>query len=229
VFVVHSDERLAYERAQRIKAMDRVRGKLEKLQRRIATGKLHAADKIGAAAAAILTRNHGHRYFGWSYEDAAFRFFEHPVHFRREQAYEGEYVIQTEEPNLSAVDAVCLYKDLADVERCFANLKDVIDVRPIYHRTKDRVQAHIFVAALAHCCIGPSKTSSKLLHRSLRHQRLNRAQVGARRRHRSRQPNHQTIRHTRVSARRHRAPWAWHHRPRSAGSANPWPDLHVAM
>ena len=156
VFVVHSDERLAYERAQRTKAMDRVRGKLEKLQRRIAIGKLQAADKIGAAAATILMRNHGHRYFGWSYEDAVFRFFEHPVHFRREQAYEGKYVIQTEEPNLSAVDAVCLYKDLAEVERCFANLKDVIDVRPIYHQTKDRVQAHIFVAALAH-----------LLHRAI--------------------------------------------------------------
>jgi hypothetical protein len=33
VFVVHSEERLAYERAQRIKAMDRVRTRLEKLQR----------------------------------------------------------------------------------------------------------------------------------------------------------------------------------------------------
>jgi transposase len=156
VFVVHSDERLAYERGQRIRAMDRVRGKLEKLQRRIATGKLKAADKIGAAAAAILMRHHGHRYFGWSYEDETFRFFEHPLHFPREQAYEGKYVIQTEETNLSAVDAVRLYKELADVERCFANLKDVIDMRPIYHQTKERVQAHIFVAALAH-----------LLHRAL--------------------------------------------------------------
>jgi transposase len=156
VFVVHSDERLAYEKARRTKSMDRVRHKLEKLQKRIATGKLKAADKIGAAAAAILMRNHGHRYFGWTYQAGEFRFFEHPVHFRREQAYEGKYVIQTEELNLSAVDAVCLYKDLADVERCFANLKDVIDMRPIYHQTKDRVQAHIFVAALAH-----------LLHRAI--------------------------------------------------------------
>ena len=158
VFVVHSDERLAFERAQRVKAMDRVQRKLEKLQHRVATGKLKAADKIGAAAAATLMRDHGHRYFGWSYDAGEFRFFEHPVHFRREQAYEGKYIIQTEEPNLSAVDAVCLYKDLADVERCFANLKDVIDMRPIYHQTKDRVQAHIFVAALAH-----------LLHRAIEH------------------------------------------------------------
>src|SRR5205823_7203499 len=41
------------------------------------------------------------------------------VHFVREQAYEGKYVIQTEEPNLSAVEAVRLYKELSEVERAF--------------------------------------------------------------------------------------------------------------
>jgi hypothetical protein len=64
-----------------------------------------------------------------AYEDGAFRFFEHPVHFTREQAYEGKYVIQTEEQNLSAVDAVRLYKELSEVERTFADLKDVLDMR----------------------------------------------------------------------------------------------------
>ena len=131
VFVVHSEERLAYERAQRIKAMDRVRTRLEKLQQRIVAGRLKTAEKVGAAATRVLARNHGHRYYHWSYDDGVFRFFEHPVHFTREQAYEGKCVIQTEEPNLSAVDAVRLY------------------MRPIYHQTDERVQAHIFVAALA--------------------------------------------------------------------------------
>jgi transposase len=149
VFVIHSEERQAFERAHRTKAMERVRGRLEKLERRIAKGQLKAAEKVGAAAARVLSRNHGHRYYGWSYEDGVFRFFEHPVHFAREQAYEGKYVIQTEEPNLSAIDAVRLYKELSEVERSFANLKDVIDMRPIYHQTDDRVEAHIFVAALA--------------------------------------------------------------------------------
>jgi len=149
VFVVHSEEREAFERRHRIKAMERVRARLEKLERRIAKGKLKAPEKVGAAAARVLARNHGHRYYDWSYEDGVFRFFEHPVHFAREQAYEGKYVIQTEEANLSAVEAVRLYKELSDVERCFANLKDVIDMRPIYHRTAERVEAHIFVAALA--------------------------------------------------------------------------------
>jgi len=149
VFVVHSEERAAFEHTQRVKAMERVRARLTKLERRVATGRLKAPAKIGAAAARFLGDNHGHRYYDWSCADSMFSFFEHPVHFPRQQAYEGKYVIQTEEPDLSAVDAVRLYKELSEVERAFANLKDVIDLRPIYHRSDHRVEAHIFVAALA--------------------------------------------------------------------------------
>jgi transposase len=149
VFVVHSDERLAYERAQRLKAMERVRIHLAALERRVATGQLKDPAKIGAAAARILARFHGYRYYAWEAKTGRFRFFEHPVNLKREEAYEGKYVIQTEEPHLTPVEAVRLYKELSEVERAFANLKDVIELRPIYHQTDTRVQAHIFVAALA--------------------------------------------------------------------------------
>jgi hypothetical protein len=50
VFVVHSEERQAFEYAQRVKAMGRVRTRLEKLHKRVADGRLKAAEKIGAAA-----------------------------------------------------------------------------------------------------------------------------------------------------------------------------------
>lgn len=149
MFVVKSDERLAYERTERLKAMERVRAELEGLQRRVERGKLRAPDKIGAAAARILSRHHGSRYYDWEYRDDCFRFFEHPVHLKREEALEGTYVIQTTEAHLTPVQAVALYKGLSEVERAFANLKDVIEMRPIYHQTDRRVAAHIFVAALA--------------------------------------------------------------------------------
>jgi len=58
-------------------------------------------------------------------------------------------VIRTEEPELSPVEAVQAYKELSEVERAFRELKDIIELRPIYHRRKERVQAHIFIAALA--------------------------------------------------------------------------------
>ena len=61
-------------------------------------------------------------------------------------AFEG---IRKRGSGLSPIEAVQLYKELSEVERAFSNLKDVIDMRPIYHRTRERVEAHIFVAALA--------------------------------------------------------------------------------
>jgi transposase len=149
VFVVHSDERLAYERTQRLKAMDRVRRQLVALERRVAAGKLQTPAKIGAAAARILGRWHGFRRYDWEYRADRFRFFEHPVNLKREEAYEGKYVIQTEEPHLTPVEAVTIYKELRESERAFANVKDVIELRPLYHQPDPRVEAHIVVAALA--------------------------------------------------------------------------------
>ena len=35
------------------------------------------------------------------------------------------------------------------MERAFSGLKDVIEMRPIYHRTASRVEAHTFLASLA--------------------------------------------------------------------------------
>ena len=41
------------------------------------------------------------------------------------------------------------YKRLGQVGSCFAQLKDVIELRPIRHRTAERMRGHVQVAALA--------------------------------------------------------------------------------
>jgi len=149
VFVVHSEEREQYERGMRELSMERARKELEALRVRVEKGELKEAEKIGAAAAKVLTRNHGHRYFSWELRQGQFHYSEHPVNFPREQACEGKYVIQTEESGLSPVEAVQAYKQLNEVERGFAHLKGLLEVRPVYHRKDERVRAHVFVAALA--------------------------------------------------------------------------------
>ena len=149
VFVVHSEEREQYERGMRELSMERARKELEALRLRVEKGELKEAEKIGAAAAKVLGRNHGHRYFGWELRQGQFHYFAHPVNFARETACEGKYVIQTEEPDLSPVEAVAAYKQLNEVERGFAHLKGLLEVRPVYHQKDDRVRAHVLVAALA--------------------------------------------------------------------------------
>jgi len=140
---------MAYEQAEREKAMQRVLEQLQALQQRVATGKLKAPEKIGAAASRVLARHHGFRYYDWKLQEGQFLYFEHPVHLEQERALEGKYLIQTEEQNLSAMEAIEIYKDLSEVERAFRELKDIIEMRPIYHQKPRRVEAHVFVASLA--------------------------------------------------------------------------------
>lgn len=149
VFVVDSDERRAYEERQREKAMKRVREGLEKVQTRVAKGRLKKPEKIGASVERALQKNHGYRYYAWKLNSGQLEIYEHPVNLPREKKYEGKYLIQTDQSDMTAQDAVAYYKELNDVERGFRSLKDPLGMRPIWHHVARRVKAHIFVAALS--------------------------------------------------------------------------------
>lgn len=70
-----------------------------------------------------------------------------------EAALDGIYIIRTCVPaqEMEAADCVRNYKSLASVERAFRSLKTVdLKVRPIHHRTENRVRAHIFLCMLSY-------------------------------------------------------------------------------
>ena len=116
---------------------------------RVTNGKLKQPEKIGAAVERALQRNRGYRYYAWELRDGCLEIFEHPVNLPREKKYEGKYLIQTDQADITPEEAVQYYKDLNEVERGFRSLKDPLDMRPIWHHIARRVKAHIFVAALA--------------------------------------------------------------------------------
>ena len=43
------------------------------------------------------------------------------------------------------------YLQLTEVEQAFKELKNDLAIRPIYHQTDERIEAHILVAFLAYC------------------------------------------------------------------------------
>jgi transposase len=149
VFVIDSEERQAYEERMRTRSMEKVRLSLEKLQKRVADGRLKKPEAIGAAAARALSKHHGDRYYCWKLKKGVFTFEEHPVRLAREKQLEGKYVLMTSEKEFTARDAVQQYKELMELESGFRSLKDILALRPIYHQRESRVKAHIFVAALA--------------------------------------------------------------------------------
>ncbi len=70
---------------------------------------------------------------------------------RQARRREGRYLLRT---NMSGHDPAQLwqfYIQLVEVEAAFKNLKDDLQLRPIYHQVEQRIEAHIFVAFLAYC------------------------------------------------------------------------------
>jgi hypothetical protein len=64
---------------------------------------------------------------------------------------EGRYLLRS---NLTGNDPALLWKyyiQLTEVEQAFKELKGDLSVRPIYHQTDARIEAHIFVAFMAYC------------------------------------------------------------------------------
>jgi transposase len=64
---------------------------------------------------------------------------------------EGRYLLRT---NLSGREPAQLwqfYIQLVEIEAAFKNLKDDLQLRPIYHQLEHRIEAHIFVAFIAYC------------------------------------------------------------------------------
>jgi transposase len=64
---------------------------------------------------------------------------------------EGCYLLRS---NLTHQDPAYLweyYIQLTEVEQAFKELKDDLNIRPIYHQTDERIEAHIFVAFLSYC------------------------------------------------------------------------------
>ena len=70
---------------------------------------------------------------------------------REARRREGSYLLRS---NLTAGDPAQLwafYLQLTEVEQAFKELKGDLAIRPIYHQTNERIEAHILVAFLAYC------------------------------------------------------------------------------
>ena len=85
--------------------------------------------------------------------DDSFSFARDLEKIATEEELDGLYIVRSNvEPELfDAEQTVTAYKDLAKVERAFRSMKTVdLKVRPIYHRSADRVRAHVFLCMLAY-------------------------------------------------------------------------------
>jgi transposase len=162
--LAQSDARIDKERGMRRKRLRRYIERLKALQGQSLTRdqllmKLGAAKHDAGRAAGLVK-------VMWP-KDAAgtasleFELDRHKL--RQVRSREGRYLLRT---NLTAHEPDALwtfYIQLTEVEQAFKEIKHDLAIRPIFHKTEERIQAHIFVAFLAYCLQATLKAKLRAL------------------------------------------------------------------
>jgi hypothetical protein len=68
---------------------------------------------------------------------------------KAEQKLDGKFLLRCGDAKLSAEDIARGYKQLLEVERGWRDMKQIIDLRPVYHHLEDRIRAHVTLCWLA--------------------------------------------------------------------------------
>jgi hypothetical protein len=113
---------------------------------------LRGQDKIAVRADRVLNRRKVAKHFTVDIGDDSIRYARDQDSIAAEAKLDGIYVLRTsvQASDLDSADVVSSYKALAQVERAFRAFNTDLDIRPIRHRTEDRVRAHVFLRMLSY-------------------------------------------------------------------------------
>ena len=73
----------------------------------------------------------------------------HQASIQEHERHDGIWIVHSNDDELSAEDLALAYKQLLRVEECWRTMKSTIEIRPVFHRSPDRVRAHTFLCVLA--------------------------------------------------------------------------------
>ena len=120
---------------------------IEKLKKRLAKGGIKGLIKNKGQKKYIkLAKNKTADKKGKKQDSELFKIDYEKI--REEEKYDGLFVCETDNMEMEIGDVVMQYKNLWQVEAAFRNLKDVIEMRPIYHKNDDMIKGHIFASFL---------------------------------------------------------------------------------
>jgi hypothetical protein len=113
---------------------------------------LRGQDKIALRVDRVLNRRKVGKHFVTGIGEDRFSYHRNLDSITAEAALDGIYVLRTsvKASDLEPGEVVSSYKALANVERAFRAFNIDLDIRPIRHRTEDRVRAHVFLRMISY-------------------------------------------------------------------------------
>jgi transposase len=144
-----------YRKAHDTFVFDQMLGKgreaLDAVERMVASGRLKTYEKVVRRAQKKLTTSGAARYYEFSYDEnqRTFTIIEKTEEIDKARSLCGYYILQTSETDLDDEHVEGTYKKLREVEDAFRDLKDLLDIRPVYHWVDRRVRTHLFLCLLS--------------------------------------------------------------------------------
>lgn len=130
---------------------------LEHVKKMVLTGYLKKDDIIIKRAQKKLTKaNRGKNFYDFEYKDGEFKIKEDAEYIAMAKNLCGYYILETTKTEMEDEKVEEKYKELKFVERSFKELKDIVDIRPIFHYADRRVKTHVFLCILAQVLVNKS-------------------------------------------------------------------------
>jgi len=151
--LARSQPRRLKERAIRRRQRRGLAQALRKLHARVRAGRLKQRDKIVEAVGRLKERFPKARGFVTitvSDSHMSLTYAWNVAKFRAALARDGAYLLRSNQSGWSAQEFWETYMQLTVVERAFRVLKSELLLRPIWHHSSGRTEAHIFVCVLAY-------------------------------------------------------------------------------
>jgi len=146
-----NDKEMRKERKTRNSMIERV--KLQ-LQKKASVKQKRQPNKVSASVGRIFEKYKIEKFFNWDVDDVGgFSWSLKQKKIETEKELDGCYVIKTTASNnvIKKDEYVLGYRSLQKVEQGFKNMKTVLlELRPVYHKNDDRIEAHIFIVMLAY-------------------------------------------------------------------------------
>ena len=147
--VCHSFERAEVDSGQRKRRIERATPRLLALKKSLEAGRT-TPDGARSTLADIFSDRRTRRYFRYELEGSELSFELKEQEITEDSACDGRFILVTDAQDLSLGQVISSYKDLKHVEAAFDELKNFIEIRPVYHYNEHRVRAHVFICVLSY-------------------------------------------------------------------------------
>jgi transposase len=146
-----NEKELRKERKTRKSMIEKVKSLLKK---KASVTQKRDPKKVAASVGRIFEKYKIEKFFNWDVDDiGSFSWSLKQEKIDTEKELDGCYVIKTTASSdvISKDEFVVGYRNLQKVEQGFKNMKTVLlELRPVYHKNDDRIEAHIFIVMLAY-------------------------------------------------------------------------------